>query len=231
MVCIIGPNGAGKSTLLRTLSGLNRPTRGSIHFKGQPVGGMKPYQMARSGLGHCPEGRRVFQHLSIEENLITGYVSGRGKTFHELRDEVFELFPILGERRNQSASRLSGGQQQMLAIGRALMGNPELLLLDEPSLGLAPIIIHQIFEIVLKLAESGVSIILVEQNIDLVVPGRGLCVRAGARLAAMLRPGREDGRERAHQGHFPPRPRRPFGVVTPRAASPTPPRLDCGCDV
>jgi branched-chain amino acid transport system ATP-binding protein len=167
VVCIIGPNGAGKSTLLRTLSGLNRPTRGSIHFKGQPVGGMKPYQMARSGLGHCPEGRRVFQHLSIEENLITGYVSGRGKTFHELRDEVFELFPILGERRGQSASRLSGGQQQMLAIGRALMGNPELLLLDEPSLGLAPIIIHQIFEIVLKLAESGVSIILVEQNIDL----------------------------------------------------------------
>jgi branched-chain amino acid transport system ATP-binding protein len=167
VVCIIGPNGAGKTTLLRTLSGLNRPSHGAIHFKGQPVAGMKPYQMARLGLGHCPEGRRVFQHLSIEENLITGYVAGRGKRFDELRDEVFALFPILGERRAQSASRLSGGQQQMLAIGRALMGSPELLLLDEPSLGLAPIIIHQIFEIVLKLAESGVSIILVEQNIDL----------------------------------------------------------------
>ncbi|QIB33944.1 ABC transporter ATP-binding protein [Ancylobacter pratisalsi] len=167
VVCIIGPNGAGKSTFLRTLSGLNRPTDGSIVFKGEDVTGARPHQMVRRGLGHCPEGRRVFQQLSIEENLIAGYASGRGKSFAELRDQVFELFPILGERRGQSASRLSGGQQQMLAIGRALMGSPDLLLLDEPSLGLAPIIIHQIFEIVLRLAESGVSIILVEQNIDL----------------------------------------------------------------
>ncbi|MCB4770122.1 ABC transporter ATP-binding protein [Ancylobacter sp. Lp-2] len=166
VVCIIGPNGAGKTTLLRTISGLNKPTRGSIRFKGEEVAGLKPYQMVRRGLGHCPEGRRVFQ-LSIEENLITGYIPGRGKSFAELRDQVYALFPILGERRHQSAGRLSGGQQQMVAIGRALMGSPELLLLDEPSLGLAPIIIHQIFEIVLKLAESGVSIILVEQNIDL----------------------------------------------------------------
>jgi branched-chain amino acid transport system ATP-binding protein len=167
VVCIIGPNGAGKTTLLRTLSGLCRPTSGSIEFKGRSVVGFKPHQMARLGLGHCPEGRRVFQHLSIEENLVAGYVPDRGKSFDELRDEVFELFPILGERRTQAASRLSGGQQQMLAIGRALMGSPDLLLLDEPSLGLAPIIIHQIFEIVLRLAESGVSIVLVEQNIDL----------------------------------------------------------------
>jgi branched-chain amino acid transport system ATP-binding protein len=167
VVCIIGPNGAGKTTLLRTLSGLCRPTRGSIRFKGRAVGGLKPHQMARLGLGHCPEGRRVFQHLSVEENLVTGYVPDRGKSFDTLRDEVFALFPILGERRTQAASRLSGGQQQMLAIGRALMGSPELLLLDEPSLGLAPIVVHQIFEIVLRLAESGVTIILVEQNIDL----------------------------------------------------------------
>jgi branched-chain amino acid transport system ATP-binding protein len=167
VVCIIGPNGAGKTTLLRTLSGLCRPTRGSIRFKGRAVGGFKPHQMARLGLGHCPEGRRVFQHLSVEENLVTGYVPDRGKSFDTLRDEVFALFPILGERRTQAASRLSGGQQQMLAIGRALMGSPELLLLDEPSLGLAPIVVHQIFEIVLRLAESGVTIILVEQNIDL----------------------------------------------------------------
>jgi branched-chain amino acid transport system ATP-binding protein len=167
VVCIIGPNGAGKTTLLRTLSGLCRPTRGSIEFKGRAVGGLKPHQMARLGLGHCPEGRRVFQHLSVEENLVTGYVPDRGKSFDTLRDEVFALFPILGERRTQAASRLSGGQQQMLAIGRALMGSPELLLLDEPSLGLAPIVVHQIFEIVLRLAESGVTIILVEQNIDL----------------------------------------------------------------
>jgi branched-chain amino acid transport system ATP-binding protein len=167
VVCIIGPNGAGKTTLLRTLSGLCRPTRGSIRFKGRAVGGLKPHQMARLGLGHCPEGRRVFQHLSVEENLVAGYVPDRGKSFDTLRDEVFALFPILGERRTQAASRLSGGQQQMLAIGRALMGSPELLLLDEPSLGLAPIVVHQIFEIVLRLAESGVTIILVEQNIDL----------------------------------------------------------------
>jgi branched-chain amino acid transport system ATP-binding protein len=167
VVCIIGPNGAGKTTLLRTLSGLCRPTRGSIRFKGRAVGGLKPHQMARLGLGHCPEGRRVFQHLSVEENLVTGYVPDRGKSFGTLRDEVFALFPILGERRTQAASRLSGGQQQMLAIGRALMGSPELLLLDEPSLGLAPIVVHQIFEIVLRLTESGVTIILVEQDIDL----------------------------------------------------------------
>ena len=167
VVCIIGPNGAGKTTLLRTISGLCRPTSGRISFKGEPVGGAKPFRMARRGLGHCPEGRRVFQHLSIEENLIAGFLPGRGKTRVELFKEIYGLFPILGERRTQSASRLSGGQQQMLAIGRALMGNPELLLLDEPSLGLAPLIIHQIFEIVIRLAERGVSIILVEQNVDL----------------------------------------------------------------
>jgi branched-chain amino acid transport system ATP-binding protein len=167
VVCIIGPNGAGKTTLLRTVNGLCRPTAGRITFKGEPVQGAKPFQMARRGLGHCPEGRRVFQHLSIEENLIAGFLPGRGKSRAELFDEIYSLFPILGERRRQSASRLSGGQQQMLAVGRALMGNPELLLLDEPSLGLAPIIIHQIFEIVIRLAERGVSIILVEQNVDL----------------------------------------------------------------
>jgi branched-chain amino acid transport system ATP-binding protein len=167
VVCIIGPNGAGKTTLLRTISGLCRPAAGSIIFKGEPVQGAKPFQMARRGLGHCPEGRRVFQHLSIEENLIAGFLPGRGKSRAELFAEVYDLFPILAERRTLSASRLSGGQQQMLAIGRALMGNPELLLLDEPSLGLAPLIINQIFEIVIRLAERGVSIILVEQNVDL----------------------------------------------------------------
>jgi branched-chain amino acid transport system ATP-binding protein len=167
VVCIIGPNGAGKTTLLRTISGLCRPTGGAIAFKGEALAGAKPHQMARRGLGHCPEGRRVFQHLSIEENLIAGFLPGRGKARAELFDEVYALFPILGERHRQAASRLSGGQQQMLAIGRALMGNPELLLLDEPSLGLAPLIIHQIFEIVIRLAERGVSIVLVEQNVDL----------------------------------------------------------------
>jgi branched-chain amino acid transport system ATP-binding protein len=167
VVCIIGPNGAGKTTLLRTISGLCRPTAGAMEFKGEALSGAKPHQMARRGLGHCPEGRRVFQHLSIEENLIAGFLSGRGRARAELFDEVYTLFPILGERHREAASRLSGGQQQMLAIGRALMGNPELLLLDEPSLGLAPLIIHQIFEIVIRLAERGVSIVLVEQTVDL----------------------------------------------------------------
>ena len=167
VVGIIGPNGAGKTTLLRTVSGLCRPSAGHITFKGEPVQGAKPHQMARRGLGHCPEGRRVFQHLSIEENLIAGCVPGRGKSRAELFDEVYGLFPILRERRTQPAGRLSGGQQQMLAIARALMGNPELLLLDEPSLGLAPLVVQQIFEIVIRLAERGVSIILVEQNVDL----------------------------------------------------------------
>ena len=167
VVCIIGPNGAGKTTLLRTISGLCRLTGGGIHLKGESVVGAKPHQMARRGVGHCPEGRRVFQQLSIEENLVAGFLPDRGKTRPELFDEVYTMFPVLKERRAQPASRLSGGQQQMLAIGRALMGSPDLLLLDEPSLGLAPLIIHQIFEIVIRLAERGVSIILVEQNVDL----------------------------------------------------------------
>ena len=167
VVCIIGPNGAGKTTLLRTLSGLCPPMSGSIRFKGERVDRAKPFQMARRGLGHCPEGRHVFQSLTVEDNLITGFLPGRGKSRAELLDEVHALFPILGERRMQPASRLSGGQQQMLAIGRALMGNPELLLLDEPSLGLAPLVTQQIFETVIRLAERGVSILLVEQNVDL----------------------------------------------------------------
>src|SRR5580692_10652175 len=133
VVCIIGPNGAGKTTLLRTISGLCRPTGGAIAFKGEALAGAKPHQMARRGLGHCPERRRVFQHLSIEENLIAGFLPGRSKPRTDLFDEDYALFPIL----------------------------------DEPSLGLAPLIIYQIFEIVIRLAERGVSIVLVEQNVDL----------------------------------------------------------------
>jgi len=167
VVCIIGPNGAGKTTLLRTVSGLCRLTQGDIRFKGETISGLKPHQIASRGLGHCPEGRRIFQQLTVEENLKAGFLPGRGKRQNDLLEEVYALFPILRERRGQGASRLSGGQQQMLAIGRALMGAPELLLLDEPSLGLAPILINQIFEIIIQLAERGVSILLVEQNVDL----------------------------------------------------------------
>ncbi|MBA8822483.1 branched-chain amino acid transport system ATP-binding protein [Ochrobactrum sp. P6BSIII] len=167
IVSLIGPNGAGKSTLLRSISGVCPISAGQISFKGDRIDRMKPYQIANRGLGHCPEGRAVFQHLSIEENLLAGYLDGRGKSEAELFEYVYGLFPVLADRRKSLAGRLSGGQQQMVAIARSLMGNPELLLLDEPSLGLAPIIIHQIFEIIIKLAEAGVSIVLVEQNVDL----------------------------------------------------------------
>lgn len=180
IVCLIGPNGAGKTTLLRTISGLNRPTRGTIRFKGEEVAGLKPHQMVRRGIGHCPEGRRVFQ-LSVEENLITGYIPGRGKSFAELRDEVYGLFPILGERRHQSAGRLSGGQQQMVAIGRALMSNPRILLCDEISLGLAPVVIRDIYAAFPKIRAGGASIVVVEQDIGqaLAVADRVYCLMEG----------------------------------------------------
>lgn len=167
VVCVIGPNGAGKTTLLNTVSGLLRPSSGAIHFRGEPIAGAKPFLVARRGLGHCPEGRRVFQRLSVEENLATGFIEGRGPSLKILSDEVYALFPVLAERRSSPASRLSGGQQQMLAIGRALMGRPDLLMLDEPSLGLAPLVINQIFEIIIGLAAQGVAILLVEQNVGL----------------------------------------------------------------
>jgi branched-chain amino acid transport system ATP-binding protein len=167
IVCVIGPNGAGKTTLLNTISGLLRPSAGSIRFRGETIRGAKPYAVARRGLGHCPEGRRVFQRLTVEENLVTGFIRGRGASFAECRDEVYSLFPILAERSASPASRLSGGQQQMLAIGRALMGRPDLLMMDEPSLGLAPLVVAQIFEIVIQLAARGVAILLVEQNVGL----------------------------------------------------------------
>lgn len=121
----------------------------------------------RLGLTHCPEGRQIFQRLTVEENLVAAHIGRAGKSFETLRSEVFELFPVLRERRNGMASRMSGGQQQMLAIGRALMAEPKLLMLDEPSLGLAPKIVHQIFRIILDLSKTGMSILLVEQNVQL----------------------------------------------------------------
>lgn len=119
------------------------------------------------GLTHCPEGRQIFQRLTVEENLVAAHIGRAGKSFEALRTEVFHLFPVLKERRNGMASRMSGGQQQMLAIGRALMAEPKLLMLDEPSLGLAPKVVHQIFRIILDLSTSGISILLVEQNVQL----------------------------------------------------------------
>lgn len=166
VVAVIGPNGAGKSTLLKTISGLTTVHAGSIRFAGQTITRRPAYRITRSGLGHCPEGRRIFQRLTVEENLVAGYIPGRGRSYAELRDVAFAMFPILAERRAGLASRLSGGQQQMLAVARALMGAPRLLMLDEPSLGLAPRVVNQILETILRLAESGVSILLVEQNVN-----------------------------------------------------------------
>ncbi|WP_252349163.1 ABC transporter ATP-binding protein [Ochrobactrum sp. BTU1] len=167
IVVILGPNGAGKTTLLNSISGVAQTTAGSIQFDGKDITGAKPEQVVRMGLTHCPEGRQIFQRLTVEENLIAAHVGRVGKSFETLREEVFELFPVLKERRNGMASRMSGGQQQMLAIGRALMSEPKLLMLDEPSLGLAPKIIHQIFRIILDLSQAGISILLVEQNVQL----------------------------------------------------------------
>jgi branched-chain amino acid transport system ATP-binding protein len=166
VVAIVGPNGAGKTTLLNTISGLTTVHAGEVRFAGERITGMAAHRITRRGIGHCPEGRRIFQRLTVEENLVAGFIPGEGRNYEALRDEAFALFPILVERRASLASRLSGGQQQMLAVARSLMARPRLLLLDEPSLGLAPRLANQILEIVLKLAESGVSIILVEQNVN-----------------------------------------------------------------
>ncbi|HEY6430639.1 MAG TPA: ABC transporter ATP-binding protein [Acetobacteraceae bacterium] len=167
IVVVVGANGAGKTTLLSSISGLCRIMGGHILFQGREITGWRPDRIAAAGIAHCPEGRRIFQRLTVEENLLAAYIGRRGKSFDALRTEVFDRFPILAERRSGLASRLSGGQQQMLAIGRALMAEPDLLMLDEPSLGLAPRVITQIFRILLELSMSGVSILLIEQNVRL----------------------------------------------------------------
>ncbi len=167
IVVVVGPNGAGKTTLLASLSNMTTQHAGRVLFKGQDISGMRPDRIARLGLSHCPEGRKILMRLTVEENLMAAYIAGRGKSFEALRDEVYELFPVLRERRYGSAQRMSGGQQQMLAIGRSLMATPELVMLDEPSLGLAPKLIHQIFHIIVGLADRGIAILLVEQNVRL----------------------------------------------------------------
>ncbi|TIR16831.1 MAG: ABC transporter ATP-binding protein [Mesorhizobium sp.] len=167
IVVVLGPNGAGKTTLLNSISGVARASAGAIAFEGRDITGMRPEQVVRLGITHCPEGRQIFQRLTVEENLVAAHIGRAGKSFEALRAEAFDLFPVLKERRNSVASRMSGGQQQMLAIGRALMAEPKLLMLDEPSLGLAPKIVHQIFRIILDLSRNGISILLVEQNVQL----------------------------------------------------------------
>lgn len=165
LVALIGSNGAGKSTTLRTISGLLRPKQGSISYNGQPIDKLPSHEIVRLGVVHCPEGRRVFGSLSVNENLRLGAVTQTDAALIErTRRDVYELFPRLAERSHQQAGTLSGGEQQMLAIGRALMSQPKLLLLDEPSLGLAPLLVESVFDIIQKIKQRGVTILLVEQN-------------------------------------------------------------------
>ena len=165
IVTLLGANGAGKTTTLRSINGLNRPRQGTIHFQGRDITTTPPHEIVKRGIAQSPEGRRLFPRMSVTENLEMGAFQRSDRT--EIRsdmDRVFELFPRLHERRSQKAGTMSGGEQQMCAIGRALMARPKLLLLDEPSLGLAPIFVERIFDIIRQINEQGTSILLVEQN-------------------------------------------------------------------
>jgi branched-chain amino acid transport system ATP-binding protein len=165
IVTLIGANGAGKSTTLRAINGLNRPRQGSIHFEGRDITTSPPHQIVAGGIAQSPEGRRLFPRMSVTENLEMGAFQRTDKeNFQADMDRVFELFPRLYERRMQKAGTMSGGEQQMCAIGRALMARPKLLLLDEPSMGLAPIFVEKIFEIVVEINSQGTPVLLVEQN-------------------------------------------------------------------
>jgi branched-chain amino acid transport system ATP-binding protein len=164
-VCLIGANGAGKSTTLKSISGLVRPGAGRIVFDGQEIHRLAPQDILRRGIAHCPEGRRVFPHMTVEENLLMGaYVRTDSKAVAADRELVFGHFPILAERRHQAAGTLSGGEQQMLAIGRCLMARPRLILFDEPSLGLAPTVTETVFRIIAGIQREGTTVLMVEQN-------------------------------------------------------------------
>ncbi len=166
LVCLLGANGAGKSSTLRTISGLLRPRAGRIVFDGAEIQGRDPSEVLRAGIAHCPEGRRVFPYLTVQENLAMGaYVRRDGAAITADLARVYAHFPILAERRRQAAGTLSGGEQQMLAIGRGLMGEPRLLMLDEPSLGLSPLLVEEMFALIGRLNREGLAILLVEQNV------------------------------------------------------------------
>lgn len=165
IVTLIGANGAGKTTLLRTISGLIQPRVGTIEYLGQPISGIPVQSIVKAGISHVPEGRRVFGEMSVEENLELGaYLRKNRREIRRDMERIYELFPRLYERRKQQAGTLSGGEQQMLAIGRGLMAKPKLLLLDEPSMGLAPLLVKQIFQIIKDINMAGTTILLVEQN-------------------------------------------------------------------
>ncbi len=181
IVTLIGANGAGKSTTLRSIQGINRPKRGKIRFAGQDITNRAPHDIVRLGISQSPEGRRLFARMSVRENLEMGAFQRRDKDINQDIERVYGLFPRLEERKAQKAGTLSGGEQQMCAIGRALMARPKLLLLDEPSMGLAPILVEKIFEIVQEINNQGTTILLVEQNalMALSVAGRGYVLETG----------------------------------------------------
>ncbi|MGI6747939.1 MAG: ABC transporter ATP-binding protein [Anaerovoracaceae bacterium] len=165
LIALIGANGAGKSTILKTLSGLIRPESGHIFFEGKEITKLPSHEIVEKGIIHVPEGRQIFAKMTIEENLKLGAYQQKDKNLIKEKMELaFDLFPILKQRIRQLAGTLSGGEQQMLAIGRALQGNPKLLLLDEPSMGLSPLMTQQVFDVLTKLKDSGITMLLVEQN-------------------------------------------------------------------
>jgi branched-chain amino acid transport system ATP-binding protein len=181
-VTLIGANGAGKSTTLRSINGLVHPRRGTIRFQGQDITRTPPHEIVRRGISQSPEGRRLFPRMTVLENLEMGaYQRSEQADFEEDLERVFLLFPRLAERRTQKAGTLSGGEQQMCAIGRALMARPKLLMLDEPSMGLAPIFVQKIFEIIVEINRQGTPILLVEQNalMALEVASRGYVLETG----------------------------------------------------
>jgi branched-chain amino acid transport system ATP-binding protein len=200
IVAVIGANGAGKSTFLRTVCGLLQAPRDAVRFDGQPIGGLPPGRIVRQGIAMVPEGRRLFPSLSVEENLLMGAYAKRAGPWH--LDPVYELFPILKEKRRDPATALSGGQQQMVAIGRALMSNPRLLICDEISLGLAPIVVKEIYNALPQVCAGGLTAIVVEQDVGMaqLVSSRLYCLQEGRVTLS----GRSDDvtREQISQAYF-----------------------------
>jgi len=184
VVVILGANGAGKTTLLRAISGLVRPIKGNIELDGKHINNLSPDVIVSLGISHCPEGRMLFPEMPVHKNLELGaYLRRRDHNLVEkMRQQVYELFPILKERKNQLVGTMSGGEQQMLAIGRALMSNPELLMLDEPSLALSPLIVRSVMDAIVSIKERGVGILLVEQNAaeSLRIADRGYVMETGS---------------------------------------------------